>query len=243
VAYVPSGSTVSRDEWPTLGTMVDSGKRLVVFMDYGADFSAAPYIMDGQSPSVLLFLAPLISLVEFSNVFEDAYDTTSQDFSCAANRTSGSPDTTLMLTNHYLDYTTTLFNIPLFLSDKSKITTTNAASGYGSLGQGITNCVDRWARNPNFVLLDWYDSNGAVPFVVAAQLNGVAEPTNTVVTSQYSTNSTAGSSSSASATVKSTGTASASGTTSSAISAAGRSFGVGAGLFGLTTAAITWMCI
>lgn len=187
--------------------------------------------------------------LEFSNVFEDAYDTTSQDFSCAANRTSGSPETTLMLTNHYLDYTTTLFNIPLFLSDKSKITTTNAATGYGSLGQGITNCVDRWSRNPNFVLLDWYDSNGAVPFTVAAQLNGVSPPTNTVVTSQFSTNSTTGSSSSASASATGTGATKASGTTSgsgassSALSAAGRSFGVSAGLLGMTTAAVTWICL
>lgn len=49
LAYVPPQSTTARDEWPTLGELVDSGKRLVVFMDYGADFSAAPYIIDGGS--------------------------------------------------------------------------------------------------------------------------------------------------------------------------------------------------
>jgi hypothetical protein len=181
---------------------------------------------------------------EFSNVFEDAYDTTSQDFSCAANRTSGSPETTLMLTNHYLDYTTTLFNIPIFLSDKSKITTTNAASGYGSLGQGVANCVDRWARNPNFILLDWYDSNGAVPFNLAAQLNGVSEPTNTIVTSQFSTNATAASASaSVSTTARASGTMSAGGATSSNLSAGGRSWSVSAGLVGLATAAAAIACV
>jgi hypothetical protein len=51
LAYVPSQSTTARTEWPTLGEMVDSGKRLVVFMDYDADFSSVPYILDGGSPS------------------------------------------------------------------------------------------------------------------------------------------------------------------------------------------------
>lgn len=50
LAYVPPQSTTARDEWPTLGELIDSGKRLVVFMDYGADFSAAPYIIDGAVP-------------------------------------------------------------------------------------------------------------------------------------------------------------------------------------------------
>lgn len=155
-----------------------------------------------------------------------------------------------MLTNHYLDYTTTLFNIPIFLSDKSKITTTNAASGYGSLGQGVANCVDRWARNPNFILLDWYDSNGAVPFIVAAQLNGVAEPTNVVVTSQFSTNATATtttttslSSVSGTGTARASGTMSAGGTTSSNLSAAGPSWGVSGGLVVLATAAIACVLV
>lgn len=57
LAYVPSQSTTARTEWPTLGEMVDSGKRLVVFMDYDADFSSVPYIIDGaslRSPSASL---------------------------------------------------------------------------------------------------------------------------------------------------------------------------------------------
>ncbi|KAI5449272.1 hypothetical protein NCC49_005134 [Naganishia albida] len=201
VAYVPGQSLTARTEWPTLGELVDSGKRLVVFMDYDADFGSVPYIID-----------------EFSNVFEDAYDVTSQEFPCTANRTSGSPETTLMLTNHYLDYTTSIFGIPVFLSDKSKISVTNSASGYGSIGQGINNCVDRWARNPNFILLDWYDSNALVPFTVAAELNGVAAPTNDVVTSQFSRADAAASSAPVSGTPSGTQAGAATGTSSSRVS-------------------------
>ncbi|KAJ9120344.1 hypothetical protein QFC24_005298 [Naganishia onofrii] len=200
LAYTPASTAISRDEWPTLGAMIDQGKRLVVFMDYNADFGAVPYIID-----------------EFSNVFEDAYDTTSQDFPCTVNRTSGSPETTLMLTNHYLDYTTTIFGIQVFLSDKSKLTTTNSATGYGSIGQGVTNCVDQWKRNPNFVLVDWYDSNGNTPFDLVASLNGVASPSNTVTTSQFTSgNSTSSSSASGTGTkAASSGTAKATGTATS----------------------------
>lgn len=156
-----------------------------------------------------------------------------------------------MLTNHYLDYTTTIFGIPVFLSDKSKLSTTNSASGYGSIGQGIANCVGLWARNPNFVLLDWYDSNGIVPFQVAAGLNGVAAPTNNVVTSQFS-KADGGSSASASASVKATGSATVSGsatgtstsrTSSSSLSSDAGSLRVSGGLLGVVGVVGMWMSL
>ncbi|KAJ9091902.1 hypothetical protein QFC19_008929 [Naganishia cerealis] len=135
-----------------------------------------------------------------------------------------------MLTNHYLDYTTTIFGIQVFLSDKSNIGTTNNAAGYGSIGQGIANCVNLWKRNPNFILLDWYDSNGNTPFNVVAALNGVAAPTNTVVTSEFSKSSNSNSSSSSQAgTGTATGTSSTSRTSSSSLSGARHTFG-GAGV-------------
>ena len=39
VAYVPPTVPMTRTSWPTLGDMIDSGKRVVTFMDYGADGS------------------------------------------------------------------------------------------------------------------------------------------------------------------------------------------------------------
>jgi hypothetical protein len=55
-AYSPSDSALSINEWPTMGSLIDSGKRVMIFMDNQADFSQVPWLMD-----------------EFSNIFEDAY--------------------------------------------------------------------------------------------------------------------------------------------------------------------------
>jgi len=102
--YSPPSATVSLFSWPTMGTLVDAGTTLVVFMDQEADFSSVPYIID-----------------EFSNMWEDTYggssdgasghdsrvmgmvDVTTSDWSCATNRSSGNPGSTMMLVNHFLD--------------------------------------------------------------------------------------------------------------------------------------------
>lgn len=44
------------NDWPTLGAMIDSGKRVVVFLDNGAESGSVPYLMD-----------------EFTNMWEDPY--------------------------------------------------------------------------------------------------------------------------------------------------------------------------
>ena len=36
-AYIPPHQPMKASDWPTLGDMIDGGKRLVVFMDAGAD--------------------------------------------------------------------------------------------------------------------------------------------------------------------------------------------------------------
>lgn len=78
-AYSP-GTTLSLDQWPTLQELIDNGKRLVMFLgkyimplcfslwltlaiDYGADTSVIPYILD-----------------EFTYFFETPYDTTDPNF-------------------------------------------------------------------------------------------------------------------------------------------------------------------
>jgi hypothetical protein len=77
-AYSPE-TTLSLNEWPTIQELIDSGKRLVVFLgstvtpliepwltslkDYGADTSVVPYILD-----------------EFTYFFETPYDTTDPTF-------------------------------------------------------------------------------------------------------------------------------------------------------------------
>lgn len=46
--------------------------------------------------------------------------------------------------------------------------------------QGVNNCVSLYGSAPNFILLDFIDSNGNTPFNVAASLNGVSAPTTTI---------------------------------------------------------------
>ena len=54
--YSPPSASTQLSAWPTLGTLIDAGTTVVVFMDFEADFSSVPWIID-----------------EFSNMFEDAY--------------------------------------------------------------------------------------------------------------------------------------------------------------------------
>jgi hypothetical protein len=53
--------------------------------------------------------------------------------------------------------------------------------------------ADLFRRNPNHILLDFYDSNGNAPFDLAASLNSVSAPTNTVSAGSIATATTTGS--------------------------------------------------
>lgn len=45
LAFVPPTVPVSQSDWPTLGQMIDSGKRVVVFLDAGANTSSVDFIL------------------------------------------------------------------------------------------------------------------------------------------------------------------------------------------------------
>ncbi|KAF8898964.1 PLC-like phosphodiesterase [Infundibulicybe gibba] len=57
ISFVPPKTPLTTSEWPTLGSMIDSGKRLVTFLDNGANAAAVPYLID-----------------EFTNVWETAFN-------------------------------------------------------------------------------------------------------------------------------------------------------------------------
>lgn len=48
ISFSPSASSLTFDSWPTLGSMVDSGKRLVTFLASGADSTSVSYLIDGM---------------------------------------------------------------------------------------------------------------------------------------------------------------------------------------------------
>lgn len=173
--YTPSKSTLTASEWPTLGSMIDSGKRLVTFMDSNADFDAVPYI-----------------IAEFLNMWETAYNIVdANNFDCAVNRTQGDTNTQMSLINHFLDRLVLGNPAP----DKTRANVTNAATGFGSLGTHVSTCAAQNGRNPNFLLVNFYEFGGGSVFQVAADANGVSyNPTTPVSSPANSTTSAKGSS-------------------------------------------------
>ena len=60
VSFEPATSVVEFTNWPTLGSMIDSGKRLVTFLDTGADTTVVPYLLDGTHVSPHKFFILII---------------------------------------------------------------------------------------------------------------------------------------------------------------------------------------
>lgn len=68
-AYEPQYVPQYRDQWPTLGEMILKGQRMVFFMDYNADQSSVPYILN-----------------EFTHIWETPFSPTNQSFPCTQQR-------------------------------------------------------------------------------------------------------------------------------------------------------------
>lgn len=157
LSYVPTGTDIS--QWPTLQAMITAGKRVVSFIDTGADPTTVPYILD-----------------EFTYVFETPFDQTSQTFPCTLDRPAGgTPNGKLYVMNHFLDVA--LLGIAsILVPDVAHLNETNSAdpSVVGSLAAQGSACLAFAGRNPNFVLVDYYDqpNNQAPVLSYVAQLNG-----------------------------------------------------------------------
>ncbi|PCH34019.1 PLC-like phosphodiesterase [Wolfiporia cocos MD-104 SS10] len=162
LAYSPPSANLTESEWPTLGSMINNGTRLVVFLTTQADYEAIPYLID-----------------EFTNIWETAYDVTTTTFNCDVNRTNGNPNEQMYLINHFLDSSIAGILYP----DKSAASQTNGVNGTGSLGQQVATCASEYDRNPNFMLVDFYEYGNGSVFEVAATANGVTySPTSPIAT-------------------------------------------------------------
>ncbi|KAL0573606.1 hypothetical protein V5O48_008353 [Marasmius crinis-equi] len=161
------------NDWPTLGEMITTGKRLVVFMDFGADVS---------------------------QIWETPYDFTNFSFPCSIDRIWDPlpPEEHMYMINHSLNRNWTFLTSPLGLigvdepeiivSDPGDARKTNGVPSYvlllalgfeRSLGIGlafrslanVARCAPlAQKRNPSFVLLDFVDQGEA--FDAAEILNG-----------------------------------------------------------------------
>jgi len=166
LSYSPPSANISVGSWPSLGSLIDAGTRLITFMDAGADFTSVPYIID-----------------EFTNVWETAFDVTDTTFDCNVNRTNGVPSSQMYLINHFLDKVILGQPAP----DPGSANVTNGVSGTGSLGLQVQTCAAANGRNPNFMLVDFYEFGGGSVFEVAATANGVTYNPATPVPSPRST--------------------------------------------------------
>ncbi|EFX02694.1 hypothetical protein CMQ_2623 [Grosmannia clavigera kw1407] len=151
-AYAPSGTPALAD-WPTLGALISSGKRLIVFMDYHADRTKVDYILS-----------------EFTFIYETPYDTTDADFpECTIDRPSGGSATGRMgLVNHFLDVDINLFGNDILVPDATAASTTNSLS---SITAQANLCLNEHGRLPNFILLDFINKGNAI--AAQNQLNGL----------------------------------------------------------------------
>ncbi|TDL28244.1 PLC-like phosphodiesterase [Rickenella mellea] len=165
LSYTPPSAVVPASQWPTLGSMIDAGKRLVTFLDANANFDSVPYIID-----------------EFTNIWETAFDVTDPTFDCNVNRTKGDTNTQMYLINHFLDEVVNVVATSI-APDKGQLNVTNAESGPGSLGDQADRCGAQNGRYPNFMLVDFYEFGGGSVFKVGADLNGVTySPTSPIAT-------------------------------------------------------------
>ena len=48
MSYSPQSPSLPASGWPTLGSLVDTGTRLVTFLSTTANFDTVPYLIDGE---------------------------------------------------------------------------------------------------------------------------------------------------------------------------------------------------
>ncbi|KAI4254560.1 MAG: hypothetical protein LQ352_003031 [Teloschistes flavicans] len=134
------------NSWPTLGQLIASGTRLLVFLDTRADQVKVPYILN-----------------EFSYFWETPFDTLDPRFSsCAIDRPVGLdrfPQTVqqrMYIVNHFLDTRLYVAGSPE-VPDRRDAGRTNAWEGKGGIGDHVGRCAGMWGRRPAAVLVDYFD--------------------------------------------------------------------------------------
>ncbi|MEP9364118.1 hypothetical protein ABLE68_14210 [Nocardioides sp. CN2-186] len=113
--------------WPTLGSMIDSGHRLVVLMENHGGGTTYPWLLDGFQ-----------QVQDTPYLFEDP-----SEFSCDLNR--GTPDLPVFLVNHWIDDKT------------ATVTNAAQVNALDVLLPRLQECASERDRLPNYVAVDFYD--------------------------------------------------------------------------------------
>ena len=161
--YTPQVFPPTLEDWPTLGQMILTGQRVVMFLDYKANATAYPWLLD-----------------EFAAMWETPFDPVDVTFPCVVDRP---PDLSkedaskrLYLMNHNLNVEVSLLGQAILVPAVSQLNVTNDSKGNGSLGMAADNCRQAWGGQPPKVLnVDYYNYGGypGSVFEVAAKMNNV----------------------------------------------------------------------
>jgi hypothetical protein len=195
LAYVPPSVPMKRTQWPTLGEMIDSGKRVVVFLDAGADGSdgSVNYILPEFEMVRTLSSADHVchgvngwSLNSATQIWEPPFDSTDNTFPCSVDRTAGPLATSdhMYLLNHFLDED--VFDTGILISDPGDASTTNSVAScvplpilrhrwltpHARILANAARCAPLSGGNfnPSFVLMDFV--NLGVGVAAVSKLNG-----------------------------------------------------------------------
>lgn len=134
--YSPASGTISKTDWPTLGTLIDSGKTVISFLTTEANYNSVSYLLD-----------------EFSNIWENPYDQTSYPFNCSIDRIGRSVKDSselMYISNQFLD--DSLFDGSIVTPNTDALATTNSVSG--TLSTSDT-CASQHNSYPNFIFTDF----------------------------------------------------------------------------------------
>ncbi|MCJ1440166.1 MAG: hypothetical protein MMC23_000649 [Stictis urceolatum] len=165
--YEPPKIPMGLDDWPTIGNLILSQKRVILFMDYMANQTQVPYMLD-----------------EFSQLWETPFSPTSPEFPCTQQRPPDLSDKDakgrMYMANHNLNVNVSLAGLSLLVPNTIEIDATNSndTNSAQALGTNVDNCTgeySKWNRPPNFLLVDYYNRgtlNGTV-FAAAAEANNV----------------------------------------------------------------------
>ncbi|KAI7277753.1 PLC-like phosphodiesterase [Hortaea werneckii] len=163
--YEPEYVPQRRNQWPTLGEMILSGKRVVAFIDYNANQTAVPWLLD-----------------EYTHFWSTPFSPTDPDFPCSLqlplhldNETA--KEEFMYIANHNLNVRFNLGGNNILIPDTYHIQRTNGKyDQFGQLGAMTGNCSEIWNAPPNFLVVDYYNRGDPKPgsvFEVAAKANNV----------------------------------------------------------------------
>jgi hypothetical protein len=128
--YQPPNTAMTIDDWPTLGEMILSQKRVVTFIDYGFDTASVPYM-----------------LWQYYNVWETPFSPTNISFPCTIGRPEGISDEQakkmMYVANHNLNAEIAIGGTSLLVPNLAQLNQMNAVEGQGSLGLMATECAGK----------------------------------------------------------------------------------------------------